>query len=83
MRRTGVVAEGVENSDEVVQAGPVVRVAVQTLLEGVSGQRDANESYSQQPDFIPHVHIRGIQHNGLENTKWGRKRVTHVKIKLI
>lgn len=61
----------------------MVRVAVQTLLKGVSGQRDANESYSQQPDFIPHVHVRGVQHNGLENTKWSRKRVSRVKINLI
>lgn len=69
---TGVVGEGVEDGDEVVQAGPVVRVALQTLLEGVAGQRDAEESHSQKPDFKPHVDIGGVQHDGLKDTHENR-----------
>lgn len=63
---TGVVTEGVENRDEVVQAGPVVRVAVQSLLKGVSSQRNAHKSQSHLPDFEPHVDVSGVQHYSLK-----------------
>lgn len=63
---TGVVTEGVENSDEVVQAGPVVWVTVQSLLKGMSSQRNAQESHSHLPNLVPHVHVSGIQHNSLK-----------------
>lgn len=63
--RTGVVTEGVEDSDEVVHAGPVVRVTVQSLLKGMSSQRNAHQPHSHLPDFVPHVHIGRIQHDGL------------------
>lgn len=69
---TGVVSEGVEDSDEVVQAGPVVWVALQTLLEGVAGQRDAEESHGQQPDLKPHVDVGGVQHDSLKETHKNR-----------
>lgn len=68
---TGVVTEGVEDTYEVVQAGPVVRVTVQSLLKGMSSQRNAHESHSHLPDFKPHVHVGGVQHNGLRD---GRSR---------
>lgn len=74
---TSVVTEGVENSDEVVQAGPVVWVTVQSLLKGMSRQRNAHESHSHLPNFVPHVHVSGIQHNGLK-TEQSRKCVSHV-----
>lgn len=63
--RTGVVTEGVEDGDEVVQAGPVVRVTVQSLLKGVSSQRNAHQPHGHLADFVPHVDIGGIQHDGL------------------
>lgn len=71
MLRTGVVAEGVEDTYEVVQAGPVVWVTVQSLLEGVASQRDADESHGHLPNFIPHVDVGGVQHHGLRE---GRSR---------
>lgn len=46
----------------------MVRVALQTLLEGVAGQGDAEESHGQQPDFKPHVDVGGVQHDGLRET---------------
>lgn len=62
---TSIVAECVKNSDEVVQAGPVIQVTVQSLLEGMSSQRNAHQSHSHLTNFVPHVHISGIQHNSL------------------
>lgn len=66
---TGVVSEGVENSDEVVQAGPVVWVTVQPLLKGVASQRNAHKSQSQLPDLVPHVDVSGVQHDSLKPRK--------------
>lgn len=65
-RLTGVVAQRVEDSDEVVQAGPVVRIAVKTLLEGVPRQRDAHQLHGYLTDLVPHVHVGGVQHHGLD-----------------
>lgn len=75
MIHTGVVTEGVENSDEVVQTGPVIWVTVQSLLKSVSSQRNAHESHSHLSNFVPHVHVGGIQHNGLRKEA-GRKRAS-------
>lgn len=71
---TGVVTECVENSYEVVQAGPVVWVTVQSLLKGMSSQRNAHQSHSHLTNFVPHVHISGIQNNCLrkeQSRKYG------------
>lgn len=68
-RRTGVVGEGVEDGDQVVQAGPVVGVTVQPLLEGVAGQGDTHEPQGHLPDLVPHVDVGGVQHDGLEGNQ--------------
>ena len=73
-RLTGVVAKRVEDSDEVVQAGPVVRVAVKTLLEGVPCQRDTHQLHGHLTDLVPHVHVCGVQHHGLDKRS-DRERV--------
>ena len=65
-RLTGVVAECVQDGDEVVQAGPVVRVAVKALLEGMPRQGDSHQLHGHLPDLIPHVDVGGVQHHGLE-----------------
>ena len=65
-RLTGVVAERVQHCDEVVQAGPVVRVAVKALLEGMPRQRDAHQLHGHLPNLVPHVDVGGVQHHGLE-----------------
>ncbi len=75
---TGVVTECVENSYEVVQAGPVVWVTVQSLLKGMSSQRNAHKSHSHLTDFIPHVHVSGIQHDGLRKEQ--RRKPTVIKL---
>lgn len=62
---TGVVTECVEDSYEVVQAGPVVWVTMQSLLKGMSSQRNAHQSHSHLTNLVPHVHISGVQHNSL------------------
>lgn len=77
---TGVVAEGVENRDEVVQAGPVVRVAVQSLLKGVSSQRDAHKPQSHLPDFVPHVDISGVQHYSLKQQNGSFNRTSRIML---
>ena len=66
---TGVVTECVKNSYEVVQAGPVIWVTVQSLLKGMSGQRNAHQSHCQLTNFVPHVHVSGIQHNSLSKER--------------
>lgn len=73
--RTCVVAECVQNSYEVVQAWPVVRVAVQTLLKSVTGKRDAHQPYSHLTNFIPQVHISGVQHDCLRIVEKQKKKV--------
>ncbi len=81
---TGVVTECVENSYEVVQAGPVVRVTAQSLLEGMSSQRNAHQSHSHLTNFVPHVHVSGIQHNCLrkeQSRKYGMNTVLSLCIK--
>ena len=65
-RLTGVVAERVQDGDEVVQAGPVVRVAVKALLEGMSRQGDSQQLHGHLPDLVPHVDVGGVQHHRLE-----------------
>lgn len=50
----------------------MVRVALQTLLEGVAGQGDAEESHGEKPDFKPHVDVGGVQHDGLQEAHKNR-----------
>jgi len=71
---TGVVAERVEDGDEVVQAGPVVRVAMQTLLEGVACQRETHQLHRHLTDLVPHVDVGGVQHHGLDERGKERER---------
>lgn len=65
-RLTCVIAEGVQDSDEVVQAGPVVRIAPQPFLKSMASQGDPDEPQGHMSDFIPEVDIRGVQHDCLE-----------------
>lgn len=65
MLHTAVVTECIEYSYEVVQAGPVVRVTVQSFLECMTSQRNAHQSHSHLTNFVPHVHVSGIQHDSL------------------
>lgn len=65
---TGVVAEGVQDSDEVVQAGPVVRVAPQPFLKRVASQGHPDEPQGHVSNLIPEVDVRGVQHDRLQAT---------------
>lgn len=64
-RLTAVVTEYVDNSNDVVQTGPVVGVTLQTLLKGMPRQWNAQQSHSHLTNLVPYVHICGIQHHSL------------------
>lgn len=64
---TAVVTESVEDCDETVQAGPVIRVTAQAHLKGMAGQRHAGLPQGQLSHFKPHIHICGVQHDSLQN----------------
>lgn len=68
--RTAVVAERVKDSDEAVEARPVVRVTAQAHLEGMTRQWDAHPPQSHLTQLVPHVHISGVQHDSLREIQY-------------
>lgn len=63
---TCVVTEAVQNSDEIVQARPVVRVTPKPFLKSMASQGEPDEPQGHVSDFVPKVDICGIQHHCLE-----------------
>lgn len=63
---TCVITEGVQNSDEIVQAGPMVRITPKSFLKGMASQGKPDEPQCHVSDFVPEVDVCGVQHHRLE-----------------
>lgn len=69
MQAGQIVADGVEDADELVEAGPVAGAAGQTLLEGVPGQTDVAELYGHLADAVPDADVAGVDLDEMETAK--------------
>lgn len=65
-RLTCVITEGVQNSDEIVQAGPVVRITPKSFLKSMASQGKPDEPQCHVSNFVPEVDVCGVQHHCLE-----------------